>query len=92
MVGWEGTKKAHKNEEGNQNMFLQMGKYECARMLLAAEKSRKRIENWLQQNTYQWTPGSFSQDREVDLPVPEWENVCDIFVDLRKNLLKVAKQ
>ena len=42
-MGWEGTKKAHKNEEGNQNMFLQMGKYVRARMLMAAEKSRKLI-------------------------------------------------
>lgn len=53
--GWEGTRKAYKNEKGNQKIFLQMGKYVCAKTLMAAEKSRKLVEIGYRKILIGWT-------------------------------------
>lgn len=69
-----------------------MGKYVCAKMLMAAEKSRKLVEIGYRKILIGGPPCSFYQDRELGLWVPSWENVYDTCIDLRKYFLKVAKQ
>lgn len=69
-----------------------MGKYVCAKMLMAAEKSRKLVEIGYRKTLIGGPPCGFYQDRELGLWVPSWENVYDTYIDLRKYFLKVAKQ